>query len=146
MLRTIAARASDILSTIDKVKACMLCALMILASTPNLHAESQCDTPYETNCVVTVGPNNCGNLGLFPCWIKYDVTVADATPGAEIYYVVDEGPYQIDSGFTSSGGHIIETLDYNPTEFGPSGYGELSGSMYATATGYTQSNQASLSF
>ncbi|MGA8668820.1 MAG: hypothetical protein WB679_03045 [Terracidiphilus sp.] len=134
------------ISILEKAKAGMLCLLMIFASAPNLHAQTQCSTPYETNCVVTVGPNNCGNLGLFPCWIKYDVTLADDTPGAQIHYVVFEGPYEIDFGWVATGQHVVETINYDPLRFGSAGFGEMNGYMYATASGYTQSNQASISF
>jgi hypothetical protein len=126
----------------DRLKAGLLCLLILVAATPKLHAQSQCATPYETNCVVTIGPVGCGNGGVIPCWIKYDLTVTDDTPNAVIHYDVALGPYPIDHGYMASGEHIIET-----ETFGEEGFGlTMNGTTYATATGYAQSNTISLSF
>jgi hypothetical protein len=120
----------------EKIKAWLLCTAMILAGAPNLHAHAQCSDPYETNCVVTIGPM----CGMIPCWVKYDLTVNDDTPNAQINYTVIENGYVIDMGTVSSGGHIVEVIQEEiPAP-------AIWGSMYATASGYSQSNTVSLSF
>jgi hypothetical protein len=133
----------SIASVLDKIKASILCLLMIFASTPNLHAQQQCPDPYETNCVVTLGPISCGNGGVLPCWIKYDLTVTDTNPNAKIYYSVFLGPYEkIWQAWVSPGQHIVYTESWNEQGFGLT----MNGYMWATASGYSQSNQVTLSF
>jgi len=139
MFRTILHRQPFKLSILEKIKASLLCILMILASTPNLYAATQASDPYETNCVFTMGQNNCGNLYSYPCWFEYVVTVNDDTPGASIYYQIYLGgePYQ--SGYTYSGGQITIYENYYSVPF-PYYGASLTGTMYATAPGYSQSN------
>jgi hypothetical protein len=121
-------------SLVDKMKAGILCCLMLLACTPSIRAQSQCDTPYETNCVVT----GCG----YPGGCTYTLTLNDDTPGATIHYTVNG----VTSGTLSSG----QSFTVSQSAYCDNGscYGgfEFVGSMYATAPGYTQSNSTGLSF
>jgi hypothetical protein len=142
------------LKIFEKFKAGLLCGLMLLATTPSLHALTQCATPQETNCTVTVGSPACGNLGVFPCWIHYDAAVQDSTPGATIYYTVYcDGSYLISGSFSTHGDIIIQEnygdgQMYPPEPYPPDNCygGSLTGTMYATAPGYSQSNPVGLSF
>lgn len=125
------------------IKAGLLCMLMIFVSTPNLHAQTQCATPYESNCVVTMGGGGCGNGGVYPCSITYVVTVNDTTSNALIHYQVFCDGNNFSSGQLYNGGQFTVSSTY------PSGGcygGSLTGNMYATASGYTQSNTGYLSF
>jgi len=121
-------------SFIDKIKAGILCCLMLLACTPYIHAQTKCSTPYETNCVVT----NCG----YPAGCTYTLTLNDNTPGATIHYTVNGST----SGTLSSGQSF--TISQSAYCDNGSCYGgfEFVGSMYATAPGYTQSDSTGLSF
>lgn len=130
------------ISFLEKVKAGILCLLMVLVTAPDLHALTKCADPYETNCVVTMGPLACGNGGSLPCWIKYDLTVNDSTPGAQIHYMAFEGPYEIDAGYVSSGQHIIETVSYSNGGYGLS----MNGYMYATASDTRKATKSLLVF
>ena len=130
-------------------KAWLLCALILLAGVPNLHAQTQCADPQETNCTVTIGPVGCGNMGMLPCTITYDASVQDSTPNATIHYTVYCNGIHLISYDLSTHGDIVivenccDTEPYPPSNcFG----GSLTGNMYATAPGYSQSNTVGLSF
>ncbi len=127
------------LFTFEKFKAGLLCVLMLLASKPNLHAQQQCDTPYETNCVVT----NCN----FYSGCTYTLTVNDDTPNATIHYTVFENGYVVAEGTVAPGGQIQVGGRANCYQGGacyPAG--DMTGTMYATAPGYSQSGSNGLSF
>jgi hypothetical protein len=150
MLATIFCNQPSSFFTFEKFKAFLLCALTLLASTPNLHAQTQCADPQETNCTVNVGPIGCGGMGVYPCWIHYDAAVQDSTPNATIYYTVYcNGTVMINGSFLTHGDIIIqENYGYGTNPYPPSNCygGSLTGSMYAVAPGYSQSNTIGLSF
>jgi hypothetical protein len=144
MIRTTFDHQSSSPFAFEKLKAGLLCALMLLTGAPNLHAQAQCADPQETGCQVTVGPYDCGP-GV-PCYIDYDASVQDSTPGASIHYTVYCDGAVLLTGTMSSPGDIIIVETYGSTDPYNNCYGgNLTGQMYATAPGYSQSNVVGLS-
>ena len=135
----------------DSLKAVLLCILMILGTLPSLQAAQQCTTPYGTNVVVTVGPVNCGNGGVAPCWIKYVSTVADDTPGAQICYRVQvTGDGQFNIGCVASGQSVTTLISWGSSYcysmagvWTCTGLYTPNGTMWATKAGYTNSSTVS---
>lgn len=123
-------------------KAGFLILLTVVAGTPNLRAESQCDTPYEYNCTFTLGGGSpCGSG-------TYKLYLADNTPGSMIYVeIYADGEYR---GNTQVPGDGSEYVSVSVSAFTEGGYGcvwpSLTGTMYAYEAGYTDSNTADLSF
>lgn len=145
MISTIFHHKLSTLKIFETFKAGLLCVLMLLASAPSLHAETQCATPQETNCNVNLSDWGCGSMDQFPCYITYTLTLNDATPGAVInYQIFCDGNYY-GSGQVYSGGQIVWQESYYNTE-ATCYNGSLTGNMTATAPGYSQSAEGYLSF
>jgi hypothetical protein len=145
IIQTILGRSSSKSPGFKSIKAGLLSILMVFATTPIANAQQQTATPYESNCVVTVGQPGCGFGGVYPCTITYVLTASDSTPGAMITYQVDcSWTGYLIGGETLSGGTITIVEGYGQQSTCYGGY--LSGTMWATADGYSQSDTASLNF
>jgi hypothetical protein len=113
---------------------------------------SQTLPPSETETSVNVSYTGCGDGGVMPCTVTYNLAFGDLTPGATIYYTIfctgglstpGTGLRYLTSGQAWPGQQLALVQSY------PSGNcygGYLSGTMYATALGYTQSITESMSF
>lgn len=100
----------------------------------------QCATPVETNCVVTLH-------GAPPSSITYVITIKDSTPGAIIHFTV----YDYGNVSYSGSGAATLTITDNDSNLCSNplvgcNIGALTGKMYATAPGYTQSSTTGMSF